>query len=227
MSSFNLPLQNFAERAPDPNEAIRRNNDALAAKIRVAIPAQVISFNAAQQTVSAQPLIREKVVNRQNGNIEWKALPVCGDVPVVFPQAGNFVLTMPIQAGDEVLLVFSDLNIDSWWFSGGVQNWDDRRRHDLSDAIAIPGINSIPNVIPNISSTAAELRTKDGTTKVVVSDAQLELVAPVVTVTTSVLNLNADDINATGAFRINGILFENHRHSGVDTGPNNTGGVVT
>lgn len=170
-----LPLMNIAERTADSAELLRRANDAVAAATRVALPAQIISFNAAKQTAAVQPLIREKVVNRQNGQVGFVTLPVLQDVPVCFPQAGSYVLTMPIQAGDEVLLVFSDLNIDSWWQSGGIQNWNDRRRHDLSDAIAVVGLNSVPNAIPNIATDATELRTKDGSAKVSIKQTRVEI----------------------------------------------------
>lgn len=160
------PLANLAERAPDAAEATRRNNDALSASIRVAMPAKVVSWNPEKQTISAQPTIREKIVDRATGTIRWETLPVIPDVPLQFPQGGNFALTFPVKKDDEVLLIFNDLCIDSWWASGGIQNWNDRRRHDLSDAVAILGINSVPEVIPDISTDALELRQKQGSAKV-------------------------------------------------------------
>lgn len=164
------PLLNMAQRLPSEIELFLRNNDNLSRTIRVAIPCEVVSFDASKQTIVAQPLIREKIIDRETGAIEWVALPQLVDVPVMFPQAGNFALTMPVQPGDEVTVLFADTCIDAWWQSGGIQNWMDRRRHDLSDGIAILGINSVPNVIENIASDAAELRTKDGTVAVTLSD---------------------------------------------------------
>jgi hypothetical protein len=167
----------LTERAPSQDEMMRRFADNLMRQMRVALPARVVSFDASKQTIVAKPLIREKIIDRRTGKIQWLEIPNLLDVPVQFPQAGNFVLTMPIKAGDEVLVVFNDMCIDSWWASGGVQNWNDRRRHDLSDAIAIPGINSVPNVIPGISGNAAELRTKDGQSKVRLADDKITLLA--------------------------------------------------
>lgn len=163
---FVRPLLNIAERLAGSTEMLRRNNDALSERIRVAMPAKVISFDASKCTIVAQPMIQEKVIDRDTGDVFWVAIPPIQDIPVHFPQAGNFVMTMPVQAGDEVLLIFNDSCIDSWWESGNLSNWVDRRRHDLSDAMAIPGINSVPNVIPNIATDAAELRQKNGTGKV-------------------------------------------------------------
>lgn len=149
---------------------MKRNNDALSRAIRVSMPAEVLSFDANKQTVTVQPLIREKIIDRKTGTVQWLQLPVLVDVPVCFPQAGNYVLTMPVQAGDEVLIVFADQSIDSWWTSAGIQNWIDRRRHDLSDAIAVIGINSQPNTIQDISTDSAEFRNKSNNVKVKIKE---------------------------------------------------------
>lgn len=63
----------------------------------------------------------------------------------MMPRGGGFALTFPVAAGDECLVVFADACIDSWWQSGGVQNQAEKRRHDLSDGIVIPGLWSQPN----------------------------------------------------------------------------------
>jgi len=167
--SFNanrLPLLPVSARAVSQENVLKRNNDALSREIRVSMPAEIVSYNSTKQTATVQPLIREKIIDRQTGNIQWLQLPVLADVPVCFPQGGNYVLTMPVSPGDEVLLVFADQSFDAWYASGGIQNWFDRRRHDLSDAIAIVGINSQPNAIPNVSTDSTELRSKTNTVKI-------------------------------------------------------------
>lgn len=105
----------------------------------VAIPAVVQSYDAASQTVEVQPTIRERMVGQDNA-ITYVQYPLLINVPVVFPQAGDFQLTFPIKQGDECLVVFSDLSIDNWWMKGNVQNPVEQRRHDLSDGMAIFGL---------------------------------------------------------------------------------------
>jgi hypothetical protein len=206
------PLLGDGERAPSQDEMIRRNNDALSRQVRVCIPAEVVSWNAAKQTITAQPLIREKIINRQDGTQGFVSLPQLVDVPVCFPQGGDYVLTFPIAAGDEVLIVFADTCIDQWWASGGEQNWNDRRRHDLADAIAVVGINSVPNVIPSIASDATELRSKDGNTKIRLESGE-------VTITATTINLD-------GELKINGDNYLAHRHGGVQSGGSLTSTVT-
>lgn len=218
-------IQNLAERTGSDDEMMRRFADKISSEISVCLPASVVSFNAEKQTIVAQPLIREKI--NIGGNVQFINRPQLVDIPVVFPQAGNFVLTMPIQPGDEVLLVFADTCIDAWLNSGGIQNWNDRRRHDLSDAIAIPGLNSIPNVIPNISTSAAELRTKDGSTKITVDDGTITLTGATVAINATTATISASEINLNGVIKNNGNAYLSHRHSGVQAGGSNTGGVVS
>ncbi len=166
-------LQNLAERSPDPDEILRRNNDNLSRQIRVSIPASVVSFDPVKQTITAQPLIREKLVNRQTGETGFVTLPQILDVPVCFPRAGQYAMTFPVTAGDECLLVFQDTNIDSWYASGGIQNWNDRRSHHITDAVAILGVYSQPSVIEDFNTTDAELRNLAGDIKVKLNASEL------------------------------------------------------
>ena len=123
---------------------------------RVAMPGIIKSFNIEEQTVTVQPAIMERIVD-SSGFITEKAIPILLDVPIVFPRAGGFSLTMPIEIGDECLIIIADSCIDAWWASGGVQVQEDIRRHDLSDAFAILGTWSQSKKVPNYSSTKAML----------------------------------------------------------------------
>ncbi|HEC0636073.1 TPA: translation initiation factor IF-2 [Klebsiella pneumoniae] len=88
--------------------------------------------------------------------------PLILDAPVIFPRGGGCTLTFPISAGDECLVIFADRCIDFWWQNGGVQNGSRGRMHDYSDAFVIPGPQSQAKKISGISTTAAQLRTDDG-----------------------------------------------------------------
>lgn len=249
------PLVPMAERIGSPDEAIQRNNDNLTRGLRCALPAQVIRYNASKQTVTVQPLIRERIINRADGTLQWVDLPVLEDVPVCFPQAGNFVLTMPVQAGDEVLIVFSDMCLDQWWAAGGVQNWWDRRRHDLSDGIAVIGLNSVPRVIPSVASNAAELRTKEDGAKVAVLQNKVEISADnqitinvgndveILASTSKIemtpdggsskivledgkITLHATEVAIEGKLTHNGNDYLHHVHGGVYPGGASTSGVT-
>ena len=184
--------------------------------VRVAMPGIIQSFDATEQTVTVQCAIREKI--NMDGNLSWQEIPLLLDVPIIFPRAGNYILTMPIQAGDECLVVFGDSCMDAWWQSGGVQNQIDCRRHDLSDGYAIVGLYSQPRRITNYSTNTAQLRNLSGSAYVELSGNNVNIVGGNVTI-------SATNVTIGGNTTIDGRVFMSHKHSGVTTGGGNTGGV--
>jgi hypothetical protein len=141
--------------------AMRTQVEAALKNTHTCLPGIVRSFDATTQTAQVQPAIKRIFI--ELGPVD---LPPCVDVPVVFPSGGNFVLTFPVAADDECLLIFSERAIDFWFEKGGVQLPSEYRLHDLSDAYALVGVRSKPKAAELVAfnTTAAELRTKDGTT---------------------------------------------------------------
>jgi len=151
------------ERFNDPVEATRAALDGRQAEIWTAVPGIVQSFDPAASTVTVQPAIRGSI-EVPGGAVQSVALPLLVDVPVVWPGAGGFTLTFPIQPGDECLVVFAARCIDAWWQSGGVQEPLERRMHDLSDGLALVGPRSQARQLPDINTKHMQLRTDDGQT---------------------------------------------------------------
>ena len=195
-------MRTIAERTNSEDEMFRLMGDSWSNNLRVSIPGIVVAFDAVTQTVTVQPALRENIRD-ENGNVTSVNLPLLVDVPIVFPRAGNFVLTMPVTAGDECLVIFADFCIDAWYSNAGIQNQIEKRRHDLSDGIAIIGLWSQPNKLVNYSTTSAQLRNESGTDYIELKNAQINLVS------TSV--------------KINGKEFSTHTHADPVSG--NTGGV--
>ena len=155
--------QRIAEKLGIETEIFKRLIDNANAELHVSCPGIVQSFNAEKQTVTVMLAIKEKVIE-MDSTLADIPFPILLDVPICIPSAGGFSLTLPVQAGDECLVVFSDLGFDWWYQNGGVQNkTQDLRRHDLSDGFAILGVKSQPNVIPNYSPDSAQLRNNEGT----------------------------------------------------------------
>jgi len=63
-------------------------------------------------------------------------------------------------------LIFSERSLDTWLTYGGIQKPDDFRKHDLSDAFAIPMGYSQQNLIPSFPSANLELKSNTGSSKV-------------------------------------------------------------
>ena len=199
------------ERAPSMWLDKENNNRSAAIDLRVAVPGIIRDFNSAEQTVTVECAIREKVRNI-NGEESWENIPPLLDVPLVIPRAGGYSVTLPVKEGDECLVIFADACIDAWWQSGGVQNQIDCRRHDLSDGFAVLGTWSQPNVIPNYSKNSVQIRTDSGSSYIEISG--------------DTVNIKAANINLIGRSVIEGTAWKSHTHSGVKSGGSNTGGVA-
>nr|DAP01091.1 MAG TPA: baseplate component [Caudoviricetes sp.] len=191
------------ERMQDIIEYQRRVKESLGIDLRVAAPGIIQSVDYEKQTCTVQLAIREQL--NYNGDLQWLDIPVLPDVPFFIYSGGGYCLTLPVNAGDECLIVFGDTCIDAWWQSGGVQNQIDHRRHDLSDGFAIVGFRSQPNRVNGFSSDSAQLRNASGS-------ACIEIAGDTINIRSS---------NTT----IDGVSFLGHTHKGVETGGGNTGGV--
>lgn len=134
---------------------------AIMSAMRVSMPGIIQSFDPDAVTAVVQPAIKGAEQDESGAELSVN-LPLLVDVPVVFPRGGGCTLTFPVKAGDECLVIFADRCIDFWWQSGGIQEPVDERMHDLSDAFCIVGPQSQAKKIGGISTTAAQLRTDDG-----------------------------------------------------------------
>ncbi|HHX0704379.1 TPA: Gp138 family membrane-puncturing spike protein [Klebsiella pneumoniae] len=134
---------------------------AIMSAMRVSIPGIIQSFDPDAVTAVVQPAIKGAEKDESGAEVSVN-LPLLVDVPVLFPRGGGCTLTFPVKAGDECLVIFADRCIDFWWQSGGIQEPVDERMHDLSDAFCIVGPQSQAKKIGGISTTAAQLRTDDG-----------------------------------------------------------------
>lgn len=154
----------------DPETAMQTILDGRQAIIWTSMPGIVTSIDYSKMVCSVRPAI-QGVVSLSNNQIQFVDLPLLINVPICYPKSNGFALTFPIVNGDEVLIMIASRCIDAWWQNGAFKSGKaapqqpmELRMHDLSDGFAIPGPCSIPNVIPNISTTDMQLRNRAGTT---------------------------------------------------------------
>ena len=121
------------------------------------------SFDAATQTASVLIAQLQVTSESTDGTQTVAEYPLLKEVPVVFPSGGGFTLTFPISEGDECLILFCDREIDNWYINGAGYPPTTGRLHDLTDAIALVGVRSLPRVLSGLSTTATQLRSDDGT----------------------------------------------------------------
>lgn len=118
--------------------------------------------------------------------------------PIFTLQGGGASMQFPITIGDQCIVLFSDRNIDNWYLNGNQQPPIDGRLHDLSDGIALVGLNfSTSTAIAPTSTSEARLILKDGLTKVglqtgkiTVQNATQSLLTVLTNLTTALATLN-------------------------------------
>lgn len=161
---------------------IRELVDRVLLEMCTAIPAVIEDFYPETQTADVTPAIQYRTyIDDEKGVI---TLPKIINVPVLVTGAtsSGFVLTYPINSGDDCLLVFSQRAIDNWHELGGVQPPESGgvscRHHNLTDAIAIVGLRSLVDVVTNWRMDGIELRNVDGDHRVTVRDSDVSMVTP-------------------------------------------------
>lgn len=205
------------ERIGDPLKWVPLAMAGRLSRLWTSLPGIIQSFDPDAMTVTVQPAVRALVRDEQGNQVEAD-LPLLLNCPTQFPSGGGCTLTFPVAPGDECLVTFASRCIDAWWQSGGIQNQPELRMHDLGDGFALLGFRSQPRVIPAISTTAAQLRSDDGSTFVEVAP------GGAVTITAPAdLTINGDvtvngKVTATGDVKAGSISTQHHTHPGDSGG---------
>lgn len=106
------------------------------------------SFDVAKKTAKIQILFKRVL---PNGSVA--SYPVLVDCPVFTLQGGGGAIQMPITAGDNCLVLFSDRNIDAWFKNGSESAPLNSRAHDISDGIALVGVNALGSSLQNYQTS--------------------------------------------------------------------------
>ena len=164
MSEKLIAFNTQKELPEDAQECLQSAVRSALLNVHTCLPGIVESYDGGTQTCEVRPSIK-RVFTALGSN----ALPMCGQVPVVYPGGA---LTFDIVKGDECLILFSERCIDRWYADGGVQDAPIYRMHDLSDGFAVVGPNSLPNLLASIGA-GTELRNRSGTNRVALRDGKV------------------------------------------------------
>lgn len=108
--------------------------------------ATVEEFFADNLTVSC------KIANKRVIGIKDDGNQILQDYPLIYAKVhfwgwGSVGATYPITKGMEGFLLFNDRELETWFLTGTDGNLAYDRCHNLSDAIFICGLHSLPNMI--------------------------------------------------------------------------------
>lgn len=139
---------------PNLTQVLENAFFALQREIHTALPARVLKFNTADNTVQVELMINE--LKRDGQSL---VLPPIDDVPVQFFRGGDFVITTPIKKGDEGLCIFAERCIDGWFALSQKKEPMDFRLHDYSDGFFLTGFSSRPMAVKNVDLDGVCMRT--------------------------------------------------------------------
>jgi hypothetical protein len=132
---------------PTLEEVIRQAVKFGVAQVHTAIPAIVTKFDISLQQIEAQIVIRGRYAD-SDGNLQSYEPIIVPNIPVAYPSANGFSIVWPLEIGDPVTLIFCERSIDEWKATGEDDiTAQDLRRHNLTDAIAIPGGRSFADPV--------------------------------------------------------------------------------
>lgn len=117
-----------------------------AADLHTAMPGKVSKYDASTQKADVKPLLQSRWVDESDKQ-QTSEYPVIPCVPVVFPGAGKYRLTFPITTETTGMLFFCEASLDKWLISGGMVDPASDRRHDLTDAVFIPGLRDFGHAL--------------------------------------------------------------------------------
>lgn len=129
--------------------------------VYTAIPGHILTFDPLTQRAQVQVgIARVDEVTRTT-----MAPPPIVDVPVSFP-GGDFSLEYQIDPGTEGMIHFSQRCMDAWKVGGEIANNPIKRFHHKQDAVFVPGIRSLNNIIVGFSNEGMKMRNKDASSYV-------------------------------------------------------------
>lgn len=222
-------METISQIINDSDSAFDKRDTKLSQKIYCALPAIVQSVNYENQTLEAKPVTIMKYSD-VHGKLYDFDMPLVIDVPFQCYKGGNFAITVPVKAGDECLLIFTDVDFSAWFQNGGFNYAEHSFIHSYSNAMAIIGFSSEVKAIKDYSSSAVEIRYNPDNVQEGVVYPKISMSSTAITLQAPTINISGTNVNITGETNvgspttIDGYVFTEHIHS-YETSKK-TGGVT-
>lgn len=148
--------------APDLISVLDTYNRAMLADLNCVQVATIVAFDPTKLTAKVKIAMKQaRIMPDKEGNpVEtYYDYPIISDCPVWIYTGGQAFISMPIQVGDECLLMFNDRDIGTWLTTGSTsQKPPSKRLHSYSDAIVLVGLHSAAKPIEGYSLTDIVLK---------------------------------------------------------------------
>jgi hypothetical protein len=126
------------EQAPTLSQLLKQAIDNRLVDVHTALIGRVERYDHKTQLADIQPVLKRSLKILDGSSIQ-EQLPLLSEVPVLFPRAGGFFCSFPIQPGDFVQIIFNETSIDEF-LAEKPTRIGSSERFCLHGAIAIPGV---------------------------------------------------------------------------------------
>lgn len=141
------------------SEILERVNRSAQAHMHTSLPAKVLKFDPVANTVDVELVTKADFYDPETRERDFDERPsTIGNVPVIWPRGGGYVMTLPLAAGDFVWLMFSEQALGEWRTTGQTSEPADARRHSIGYPFALPG--AFPDVRPLASADVTNRTSK-------------------------------------------------------------------
>lgn len=179
--------------------AVDQGLQRFASGVNTSMPGVVVRMDYERMRADVQPAVSRSF---EDGSSEDYSVIL--DVPVVMPGSQNSLISIPVQVGDNVTLMFCQNDLDAWSISatGQATPAPTLRQFDMQDAIAIPGLFTGPRSPNNPAGRKWPHDPKDLVVSMNTgSGSECEIrMTPGGTITVNTdytVNVNAQDVNVT------------------------------
>lgn len=145
----------------------------------------------------------------QTADIEIDNYPQISGVPVSFICGANFSIQVPVEEGDDCIVLFCDGDLDNWVNGNGYIPAFSQDKHGLNGAIALLGITNLLTKVENYITSGIRIKYKDSS---------IELSDGGITINGNVtVNGTITSVGTLGS-----VELSTHIHAGVQNGSGST-----
>lgn len=153
--------------------------------------------------------------DKQCADIQIDDYPLISGVPVSFICGANFSIQVPIEEGDDCIVLFCDGDLDNWVEGNGYVPAFSQDRHGLNGAVALLGIKNILTKVDNYITSGVRIKYKNS--EIELNDSGITING---NVTVNGTIKSSGEITGTGT--LGEIKLTEHTHGGVTTGQGST-----
>jgi Phage protein Gp138 N-terminal domain len=121
--------------------------------IHTALPGKVVTYYPSKQTADIQLLVKKPQFDLDGKRVDSVEYPLLPNVPVMWPRAGGYMITMPLAADDFVWVSWAEAAIGEVLMTGQVSDPIETSRHTITHPVCTPGCTPDPAALTDSSVT--------------------------------------------------------------------------